>query len=141
MSETGFDDAGVRRQVTAKMDFRRFSAIAEDVVRRTRDKLPPDLRELAEKVPVLLQRMPSQAILDEGFEDDLLGLFSGTPHGEELRDAQPMPPQIFLYLENILDMAEDDVAVFRDEVKLTYLHELGHYLGWDEDEVAARGLA
>ncbi|MEX2043899.1 MAG: metallopeptidase family protein, partial [Opitutus sp.] len=22
----------------------------------------------------------------------------------------------------------------------TYLHELGHYLGWDEDELTARGL-
>jgi predicted Zn-dependent protease with MMP-like domain len=32
------------------------------------------------------------------------------------------------------------VEVFRDEVRLTYLHELGHYLGWDEDELAARGL-
>jgi predicted Zn-dependent protease with MMP-like domain len=25
-------------------------------------------------------------------------------------------------------------------VRLTYLHELGHYLGWDEDEIAERGL-
>jgi len=30
--------------------------------------------------------------------------------------------------------------VFREEVERTYLHELGHYLGWDEDDVAARGL-
>lgn len=122
------------------MDFGRLSVIAENVVRRTRDKLPSDLRGLAEAVPVLLQRLPSRAFLDEGFEDDILGLFSGSAHGEELQEAQPMPPQIFLYLDNIWDMAEGDAEVFKDEVRLTYLHELGHYLGWDEEEVEARGL-
>ena len=45
-----------------------------------------------------------------------------------------------LYLNNLWDFAEGDEAVFKAEVRLTYLHELGHYLGWDEDEVAARGL-
>ena len=38
------------------------------------------------------------------------------------------------------DFAEGDVEVFRDEVRLTYLHELGHYFGWDEDDLTARGL-
>ncbi|MDR1789556.1 MAG: metallopeptidase family protein [Opitutaceae bacterium] len=122
------------------MDFRRFSAIAEAVVRATRDKLPPELRGLAEDVPVLLQRLPSREFLEEGLEEDILGLFSGTPHGAEAGEALPMPPQIFLFLENILDVAEDDVAVFREEVRLTYLHELGHYFGWDEEQVAAMGL-
>jgi len=30
--------------------------------------------------------------------------------------------------------------VFKKETRLNYLRELGHYLGWDEDELAARGL-
>jgi predicted Zn-dependent protease with MMP-like domain len=25
-------------------------------------------------------------------------------------------------------------------VRVTYLHELGHFLGWDEEDLAARGL-
>ena len=29
---------------------------------------------------------------------------------------------------------------FRDEVHTTYLHELGHYLGLDEDDLTERGL-
>ena len=31
--------------------------------------------------------------------------------------------------------------VSRDEVRITLLHELGHYLGLDEDQVTALGLA
>jgi predicted Zn-dependent protease with MMP-like domain len=33
-----------------------------------------------------------------------------------------------------------DEGYFRDEVRTTFLHELGHYLGLDEDELAVRGL-
>jgi predicted Zn-dependent protease with MMP-like domain len=31
--------------------------------------------------------------------------------------------------------------VFLREVRITYLHELGHYLGWDEEQIANVGLA
>ena len=110
------------------------------VVNTTRDKLPPEIRELADKVPVLLQRLPSKGFQDEGIEDDVMGVFSGSPHGADLREEQPMPPQIFLYLDNIYDVAEGDMEVFKDEVRLTYLHELGHYFGWDEDDLEERGL-
>ena len=33
------------------------------------------------------------------------------------------------------------MAIFREEVKSTLLHELGHYLGLDEDQVEDLGLA
>jgi len=51
-----------------------------------------------------------------------------------------MPPQISLYLDNIWTFVEQDRDAFVDEVAVTYLHELGHYFGWDEDELTARGL-
>jgi predicted Zn-dependent protease with MMP-like domain len=51
-----------------------------------------------------------------------------------------LPPQIILFRENIWDQAEQDEEWFLDEVHTTYLHELGHYLGLDEDELIERGL-
>jgi predicted Zn-dependent protease with MMP-like domain len=32
-------------------------------------------------------------------------------------------------------------TLFLHEVEITYLHELGHYFGWDEDQIANAGLA
>ncbi len=117
----------------------RLEAIAVEIVAAVQRKLPPELRGLAEGLPVHTERTPSPEILAEGFPADILGLFDGPAHGEEPGET-PLPPQIFLYLENLWDYADRDMAAFREEVRLTYLHELGHYLGWDEDEVAARGL-
>jgi predicted Zn-dependent protease with MMP-like domain len=118
----------------------RLTEIAATTVGATQRRLPADLRPLARAVPVHYQAGPDASVLAEGFEPDLLGLFTGNPHGTEYSHDQPAPPQILLYIGNLWDLAEEDVEIFREEVRLTYLHELGHYLGWDEDDLAARGL-
>jgi predicted Zn-dependent protease with MMP-like domain len=122
------------------MKFDRLAAIAAETVAATQRRLPPEIRALAAAVPVHYEAEPDASLQAEGFPADLLGLFTGTPYGEELAEAQPLPPQILLYINSLWEYSERDQAILRDEVRLTYLHELGHYLGWDEDQIAARGL-
>ena len=122
------------------MDFERLTQIAADAVGGAQRPLPPEIRGLARGVPVHYERLPAADVLAEGFPADMLGLFTGSAHGMETAHDQPAPAQILLYLENLWDFADGDVEIFRDETRLTYLHELGHYLGWDEDDLAARGL-
>jgi predicted Zn-dependent protease with MMP-like domain len=122
------------------MKFSQQRRIAAAVVAATAEKLPSEIRELARAVPVLLQDRPDESVLAEGFPADLLGLFSGTSYGEEVGQLAPEPPYIILYLNNLWDYAATDETVFRAEVRRTYLHELGHHLGWNEDQLAARGL-
>jgi predicted Zn-dependent protease with MMP-like domain len=114
--------------------------LAEKTVAATVRRLPRELRDFARAVPVHYETVPAADVLAEGFEPDLLGLFTGNPHGSEFAGTQPAPPQILLYLVNLWDYAGGDPATYREEVRLTYLHELGHYFDWDEDELAARGL-
>lgn len=113
---------------------------AGKVVARLQAQLPPELQPLAEGVAVHYESTPAESVLAEGFEPDILGLFTGNPHGTEFSHADPAPPQILLYLDNIRDFTAGDSAAFDEEVRLTYLHELGHYFGWDEDDLADRGL-
>jgi predicted Zn-dependent protease with MMP-like domain len=122
------------------MKEKELERIASEVVGRTQGTLPPEIREVARRVAVHFEATPRPDLLAEGFEPDLLGLFSGDPLGSEDSAGQGAPPQIHLYMANLWDYAEGDIRAFRDEVRLTFLHELGHFLGWDEDQVAARGL-
>ena len=126
--------------MSASYGHERLTKIAADTVGAAQRQLPPEIRPLARQVTVHYERMPTEDLIADGFEPDILGLFVGAPHGSELRDDNPIPPQILLYLESIWDFAESDDAIFREEIRVTYLHELGHYLGWDEDDLAARGL-
>jgi predicted Zn-dependent protease with MMP-like domain len=100
--------------------------------------LPEPLRMRAEKLPVIFERQPNGELQADGIEVNTLGLFTGAEFVEE-NDA-PLPPQIILFLENIWDVAETNEKLFREEVRTTFLHELGHYLGLNEDELAERGL-
>jgi len=118
----------------------RLVSLASAEVAATQRRLPSDIREAARQVPVHFESVPGSDVLAEGFEPDLLGLFTGSPLGSGHPGDDPMPPQIHLYTANLWDYAERDEAAFLEEVRLTYLHELGHFLGWDEDQVAARGL-
>lgn len=88
----------------------------------------------------LYQDLPDQAVLDQGFEPDLLGLFEGASRLESDPASSDHPPRIILYLQNLWDLAAGDPNVFSEEVGTTYLHELGHFLGFDENDLTLRNL-
>lgn len=103
--------------------------------------LPPDLRDCLAGLSITLAPRPEpEEQSEEGDDENLLGLFVGASFAEAADAPEPIPGAIRLFVENIRDEAGDDPALFRQEVRDTLLHELGHYLGLDEDGLAARGL-
>ena len=118
----------------------RILALAEEEVRATLAELPEELRERALPLPVVYERVPSAEMLDEVVQEDTLGLFVGEAFPDGEGGPSPLPPQIILFLENLWDFAEGDPKTYRDEVRITYIHEFGHYLGLDEDGLEERGL-
>ncbi len=121
-----------------KKDWNYLLSIARVVVDGTLESLPAVLRQQATALPVSYERAPNSAIVADGYEPDLLGLFIGAAL-DEPHDS-PLPPQIVLFLENLWDFAEGDEEIYREEIQTTYLHELGHYLGLDEIDLEERGL-
>jgi predicted Zn-dependent protease with MMP-like domain len=118
----------------------RLFEVAQEEVRGTWRRLPRPLRPHAEALPVVYEPHPNDAVLADGWEPDLLGLFVGKAFGEEESGYADVPSQILLFLENLWDFAEEDEDLYREEVRTTYLHELGHYLGLDELDLEERGL-
>lgn len=119
------------------VDRARLMEVAEGVVSRTVRQLPPEVRARVGEVPVFFEMVPTADDLASGLDADLLGVFEGAVAHE---DALPVPPRVRIWLENIWEAASEDWALYRDEVRITYLHEIGHFLGWDEEEIADRGL-
>ena len=117
-------------------------ALADDEACAVRAELPAILREKLSGLVVTLDPQPSpDEELQEGDREALLGLFAGPSFGEEQDSSEALPPAIRLFVENLRAEAEDDPARFRQEVRTTLLHEIGHYLGLDEDALSERGLS
>jgi predicted Zn-dependent protease with MMP-like domain len=110
-----------------------------ELVREALDALPPQFSERLENIAVVVEDFPPRE--REG-DDLLLGVFEGTPRTEEsFFDAAPGPARVVLFQKNIEAVARETAreegrpvdAIIREEVRLTVLHELGHYFGLDED--------
>jgi predicted Zn-dependent protease with MMP-like domain len=123
---------------SADMNFETLSRWAEEELEALLKALPADVRDAAAEVPVSMEEKPGHGAFDDELQGDELGLFEG-PAADEEADASDMP-RIRLFLMNLWEWTDRDEQDFRDEVGTTFLHELGHYLGWDEDEVSQRGL-
>ena len=115
------------------MNHSMLSKMARAEVRSALLSLPTEIRAVVKSVPVFFERQPDAEDIAHGVEPDTLGLYDeGAPEAPT--------PRIRLWLKNLWDFAEGDAAVFRAEVRTTLLHEIGHLLGWDEQDVEERGL-
>jgi len=103
----------------------------DDVVREALDSLPPDIAAGLRNVAVVVE--------DEDPDDpDLYGVFEGVP----LTEGGPGPgdmPNLIAIFRRPLEVDFDDVDELRDEIRITVLHELGHYFGLDEARLAELG--
>jgi predicted Zn-dependent protease with MMP-like domain len=104
------------------------------------NKLPLPLRAHARDLPVVFESEPSDDLIEGNIDKDTLGLFVGPTFADSQSGMEDVPSQIFLFLDNIWEYAGHDTPTYREEVRKTYLHELGHYLGLDEDDLMVRDL-
>ncbi|MBL8751642.1 MAG: metallopeptidase family protein [Planctomycetes bacterium] len=115
-------------------------------VRKAARKLPRQFRQCLDRVPVVVQDLPDEALAKGPDRDevgpDILGLFDGVPLPEtgELLAHQVRPSTIYLFQRN-LERAAHDRDDLVEQIRITLWHELGHYLGFEEEDMDDLGLA
>lgn len=102
-------------------------------------ELPPPYAKLMETIAVVVEEEPSPQVLRElgvDRDDDLLGLYHGVSLASDsfFAPGGTQPAQISLYRGPILRQCESPDEVVR-EVYDTVVHELGHHVGLDDDEM------
>jgi predicted Zn-dependent protease with MMP-like domain len=98
----------------------------------------PHLRDLI----VQVENWPTPEILEEAGlppDEDLYGLYLGTPLTERGHDPLPLPDRILIF-RGPLEEDFDDDAELEEEIALTVIHEVAHHFGIDEDRLEELGL-
>jgi predicted Zn-dependent protease with MMP-like domain len=103
----------------------------EGHVRAALDGLPPDIARALDNVAVV--------VADEHpDEPDLYGLYEGVPLPERGDMAGALPDTITIF-RLPLEEDFDDPRELEEEIRITVLHELGHYFGLDEGRLTELG--
>lgn len=103
----------------------------DDHVKAALDSLPPDLAAGLVNIAIVIE--------DEHAEDpDLFGLYEGIPLPERGDMAGVEPDRITIFRLPLTEEFTDPEELER-EIRITVLHELGHYFGLDEDRLAELG--
>ena len=113
---------------------REFERLVEEAVA----SLPPQFAELVQNVAIVVEEEPSPGDLDvlddEGGE--LLGLYRGVALTRRTHDMLPLlPDQIAIFRGPINRIAWTRGEAIR-QIRETVIHELGHYFGLHDEDMA-----
>ncbi|MBI2400157.1 MAG: metallopeptidase family protein [Deltaproteobacteria bacterium] len=120
------------------MAFRVKEAEFRELAARALDGLPDEFRERMENVVVVVEDYPSAEDADGADipPEELLGLFHGVSRLErEWGGASgQLPERVVLYKRNIEAVCSTKEELV-EEIRLTVLHEIGHYFGLSDEEI------
>jgi predicted Zn-dependent protease with MMP-like domain len=107
-------------------------------------KLPEKVRRFLSNVAITVEDIPSDHDLlaaDPPLSPSILGLFRGPAHGrgDGLDPVTHLPSAIVLFQRNLERFATSREELI-EEIGVTLVHEVGHFLGLDEEELYLRGL-
>lgn len=117
-----------------------FERLAEQAL----EDLPEAVRRYLANVPITVEDLPADHDLlaaDPPLSPTILGLFRGAPYGQK-GGSDPwshLPSSIVLYQRN-LERAVASPEELEEQIAVTLVHEVGHFLGLSEEELHARGL-
>lgn len=104
--------------------------------------IPEALRARMDNVAIVIAEWPTREQLEGAGiepEDQLFGLYEGTPLIERGILADPLLPDRITIFRGPLEEACDSAEEIREEIRRTVIHEVAHHFGIDEDALADLG--
>ena len=118
-----------------------FEAIVQEVI----DELPEELQEVLAECAIIVDDWADPRMLERmggiPVEETPYGYYDGTPVGLRSPSENPvlLPDRIYLFRGPLMEDFPDTEEL-AEQIRITLVHELGHMIGFDEDDLEARGL-
>jgi predicted Zn-dependent protease with MMP-like domain len=103
-------------------------------------EIPEETRAHFDNLPIVATDYPARELIEEGVDPRSLGLITGVPYSEKSGSSGSADLDcIQLYQRNIERICRSREEVI-EEIRITVLHETGHYFGLDDDDLDDIGL-
>ncbi|GMV43885.1 MAG: hypothetical protein AMXMBFR64_56010 [Myxococcales bacterium] len=117
----------------------------DHLMRRAIERLPPHVHDAIDNLSMGVKDHPGPEDQIEGEKPlslQLLGVFQGASLRERTTEDPwtTAGPGIILLFQKNLERACRSREELEEQILITVFHEVGHYLGMDEDEIHGRGL-
>ena len=111
----------------------------EVLVRRAVRKLPPEIRRRLDNVAIVVADWPGSHQMARGKVGrprDLLGLYEGVPLADRGSGYTMVPPDRITIFRRPIELVCSSDEEIEDQVRRVVLHEIGHHLGFSEQQLA-----
>lgn len=115
-----------------------FAALVEQAITR----VPEEIREALGNMVITVQDRPDPELLEElGFapDEELFGVYSGIPLSERNLTDPPLYPDIIYIFRGPLEDYCRSRRELIEEIEITVVHEIAHYLGFTEQQLEDLG--
>ena len=111
-----------------------------DLVERALDGLPPELSRLLDNVAIVVDDWPeySTPLVSDAQGETLYGLYEGVPLTERGAGYYGVLPDKITIFRGPLER-DFRTAELEEQVRITVVHEIAHYFGFDEDRLKELG--
>ncbi len=97
--------------------------------------LPEHFSMLLTNVVISVVPYADEEWLEGAPREEVFGLYLGTPLTERgIDDPYRIPDQIFIF-QSALENAFPEIDELKEEIRVTLIHEIGHFFGLDEEEL------
>lgn len=114
----------------------------ERIIARAIARIPAEIRKHLDNVLITVQPRPSEELLEElGFPADepLFGVFSGVPLTERSPANPPLYPDVIYIFQEPLENFCLNRGELIEEIEITVVHEIAHYIGFSDEELENLG--
>jgi len=115
-----------------------FDRIVKKVIRN----IPQEIQQYLDNIVISVKKRPSKKMLEEmglSPEEPLLGVYDGVSLMDRTVTSPPLfPDSIILFQEPLEEMCET-IQELEDEIEITVVHEVAHFVGISEERLEELG--
>lgn len=114
----------------------------DKAVRKAIHRIPDEFREHLENIVISVQDRPSRELLEElglPVDNSLLGIYRGDSLMDRSVTSPPIFPDTVFIFQQPLESMCADMDELEEQIAITVIHEIAHFLGMDEERLRELG--